>query len=1158
MRHRLFACLLTLCFARLQAQDRTIQQSTNGTSPVLSDRISPRNMTEQYDALPLGFEANQGQTDARVKFISRGDGYTLFLTPDESVFSLRGSDSPAKLRLTDPSRRVLGTSHESVLGIRLLNANHEVTILGTSNLSMKTNYFIGNDSNRWRSNVPTYAKVRYEGIYPGIDLVCYGLQRQLEYDFVVRPGADYRHIQFKVRGVSAIERNKLGDLLLDSSSGVVVLHKPVIYQETNDGRRQYVEGRYHIFRKHRIDFAIGKYNPTIPLVIDPAIGYSTYLGGSGFDSGASISVDSHGNTYLIGYTQSLDFPTTPNAFQTTCGGQCNNSTYDAFITKFDSTGSSLIYSTYLGGSGTDVATGLAIDNSGNVFVAGTTYSKDFPITAGVFQPTCSGGCSTFPDAFVTKLDPTGSVLVYSTFLGGTNYDGVANLAVDALGNAYLNGVTWSADFPVTPGALQTKCGGGCSNSSDAFVTKLNSTGSALVYSTFLGGAGSDAGGGIALDDLGDAYLTGVTQSANFPVTPNAIQPTCSGGCISRDAFVTEINPTGSALLYSTFLGGSDIETGTAIALDSLGNIYVSGNTASTDFPTTSGAFQTSNAGSYDAFVTKLNASGSSFVYSTYIGGSSSEGLGFGIGVDAAGDVYIAGQTSSSDFPTTPGAFQTTCAICTGLVFMTELNASGSALVYSSYFGGTGNNVESSIALDSASNVYVTGYTQSIDFPVTPDAVQAQCAGGCKSGDAFLAKFVQGDQVWPLSLNFGNQIVGTSSSSRNTTFTNSETNAISIASITITGVNGADFVQKNTCGGTLAAGASCTISVTFTPTAPLTRTATLTITDSAANSPQTVSLTGTGIGSAVTLNPASLNFGNQTVGIASNQQVSTLTNTGNTTLSISSIILTGNNAAEFSASNNCPSSLGVGVSCSISVSFTPANTGSRTASVTITDNGAGSPQSLPLSGVGVLPAVTLSSTSLTFPDQTIFTASKDQVVTLTNSGLGILNITSISASVPFFQNNTCGATVNPGANCTISVTFIPRAKGIVTGSVSITDNASGSLQTVSLKGTGTYVQLTPASLNFGTQPVGTTSLAKKIILTNKGSVAVSMTSISITGLDASDFAQTNTCGTSVAAGGSCFIKVTFTPSAKGKRTASVSITDNGGGSPQKVSLTGTGT
>jgi archaellum component FlaF (FlaF/FlaG flagellin family) len=410
---------------------------------------------------------------------------------------------------------------------------------------------------------------------------------------------------------------------------------------------------------------------------------------------------------------------------------------------------------------------------------------------------------------------------------------------------------------------------------------------------------------------------------------------------------------------------------------------------------------------------------------------------------------------------------------------------------------------------------------------------------------------------PASIAFGNQHVGSTSSPQKVILTNSGSATLSVSSISTAGLNSGDFQQTNSCGTTLLAGSSCSISVTFSPTATGNRTASVMISDNAAGTPQTVTLTGTGVGAVVALSPLSLDFGSQTVGIASPAQNVTLTNNGNASLIIRKIALSVSDGSVVQA-NNCGSALGAGDSCTVNLSWTPKATGNMTGNITFTDNATNSPQVLPLSGVGVLPAVTVSPTSLTFPDQVVFRESKAQTITLTNTGSGILAVKNIATTLPFSQTNTCGSSVNAGASCTINVTFRPETIGTLTGAVSIMDNAPGSPQKIVLTGVGTYIQLSPASLNFGDQTVGTTSLPKTITLSNKGSVAVSIDSISITGTNLGDFAQTNTCGTGVAAGASCSITVTFTPSASGRRTASVSVSDSGGGSPQSIALSGVGT
>ena len=515
----------------------------------------------------------------------------------------------------------------------------------------KSNYFIGNDPAKWRTNVPTYAKVKYQNVYRGIDLVYYGNPQQLEYDFVVAPSADPKAISLDVaairsssdggrraRGVDQKRRiDGNGDLVIQAGEDEVRLHKPVVYQTAaNRGAegspRHFVDGHYLLKGDDRVSFEVASYDPRKTLVIDPVLVYSTYLGGSNVDEGSGIAVDSAGNAYVTGLTGSVDFPTA-SPLQASSGGQ-----QDAFVAKLNPGGSALLYSTYLGGGTFDSGSGIAVDSAGNAYITGVTGSANFP-TASPFQAVLRG----FEDVFVAKLNPTGSALLYSTYLGGSSdeqTEGGEGIAVDSAGNAYITGVTGSANFP-TASPFQAALSG----SEDAFVAKLNPTGSALVYSTYLGGSGGEKGSGIAVDSAGNAYVTGLTGSFDFP-TAGPFQAVLSG---SEDAFVTKLNPTGSALVYSTYLGGSSNEGGNGIAVDFSGNAYVTGQTTSTNFPTAN-PLQPSAGGEQDAFVAKLNPSGSALVYSTYLGGSGGE-TGNGIAVDSTGNAYVTGNTTSTNFPT---------------------------------------------------------------------------------------------------------------------------------------------------------------------------------------------------------------------------------------------------------------------------------------------------------------------------------------------------------------------------------------------------------------------------------------------------------------------------------------------------------------------------
>ena len=726
-------------------------------SPLVANRL-----VANYGKLPLSFEENHGQTDPSAKFLARGRGYALFLTGDEAVLALRkssvvssqssvaGHSLPPLLSGRMPEKPKTATDNgprttDAVLHMRLVGANASAAVTGAEELPGKSNYFIGNDPKKWRTNVPNYAKVEYKEIYPGVDLVYYGNQQQLEYDFVLAPGADPSVVTLEVaadglrpskgeRG-SSLQIATDGDVVVKAKGGEVRFGKPLVYQPaighgqrtTDNGERTIVEGHYILTASNQVRFALGPYDHTRPLVIDPALVYSTYLGGSGNDQALGIAVDSSGNAYVTGSTNSPNFPTA-DAYQGTLGAE---GAINAFVAKVSAGGNGLAYSTYLGGNSEDVGNGIAVDSSGNAYVAGYTYSADFPTTSGAFQASYQGSS----DIFVTKLNATGNGLVYSTYLGGSGSNLYPSIAVDSSGDAYVAGTTTSTNFPTTANAFQTSNGGGY----NVFVAKVNAEGTGLVYSTYLGGSSNDLYPSIAVDSSGYAYVTGETQSSNFPVTSGVFQGTING---SQDAFVTKLSLDGTGLVYSTFLGAA--AAGFGIAVDSSGQAYVNGIISSKTFPATSGAFQTAIAGSSNAFVAKVSADGTTLVYFTYLGGNSND-IGYGIAVDPSGDAYVTGATNSTNFPTTANAPQSSNAGGED-AFVAELNPSGSALVYSTYLGGSGDDWGIGVALDASQNAYVAGYTNSTNFP-TANALQGSWGGG---NDAFVAELAPPPPPQPLS------------------------------------------------------------------------------------------------------------------------------------------------------------------------------------------------------------------------------------------------------------------------------------------------------------------------------------------------------------------------------------------------------------------------
>jgi len=606
----------------------------------------------------------------------------------------------------------------------------------------------------------------------------------------VEPGGDPSQIVFGLEGSEKTYIDSEGRLVFTTRFGEVKLAELRVYQ----GDRE-IAGRF-VERPGGWGIVVGSYDPTQLLVIDPLI-YSTYIGGSSDDYGNAIAVDGSGNAYVTGETYSTNYDVTLGAFQTNGGG-------DVFVTKLNETGTALVYSTYIGGSGYDEGYGIAVDGSGNAYVTGYTTSTNYPVTPGAFRRIHRGSA----DVFVTKLNTTGTALVYSTYIGGSYEDGGYGIAVDGSGNAYVTGSTYSTDYPVTPGAFQTN-GGGLDIAArwDVFVTKLNSTGTALVYSTYIGGSGDERGHAIAVDGSGNAYVTGYTSSTNYPVTSGAFQTTNGGG---RDVFVTKLNATGAALVYSTYIGGSNGDLGYGIAVDGSGNAYVTGSTSSTNYPVTPGAFQRIHRGSADVFVTKLNTTGTALVYSTYIGGSSGEG-GTAIAVDGSGYAYVTGWTNSTDYDVTPGAFQTTNGGVQD-VFVTKLNATGTALVYSTYIGGSSDDRGYAITVDGSGNAYVTGRTTSTNYDVTPGALQTTYTNG-GGADVFVTKVCH-----PITLT---SALGTDNQ---TVFVNTPITPITYSTTGATGATFSDLptgVTGTFSGGYITISGTPTVAGTFNYTVTLT-------------------------------------------------------------------------------------------------------------------------------------------------------------------------------------------------------------------------------------------------------------------------------------------------------------------------------------------------
>ncbi len=701
-------------------------------SPSPIEAEQKRQIADAYGRLPISFEPNVGQTDEKVKFLARGQGYALFLTPGEAVLALKKEKA----------------NEHAVLRMRLDGANPTPAVSGLNETASKTNYFIGNDSEKWRTGVANYSRVKYEAVYDGIDLVYYGSGQRLEYDFLVAPNADPNQIRLKFDGVkSARIDQKSGDLLLETGGETIRQHAPVVYQNI-DGERRAVKAEYVVESqisnlKSEIRFALGEYDKSKELIIDPVLAYGSYLGGTVFDEGRGIAVDAAGNAYVVGTSASLNFPTTagvvkPSMLPATTGNQY---WYDAFVTKVNPAGTALVFSTYFGGrNGSETGTGVTVDASGNVLFTGTTTAGDLP-TVNAFQ-TAFGGTD---DAFAAKLNPNGSAILYSTYLGGNNTDLGGKVVLNqASGDAVYAGYASSGNFPTTPGVIKPQL---CNNTpgscngifySGSYVVKLTATGS-VVYSTLF-----DAGFNDVTLDASDNAVLGGTGGTASPTTPGSFQPASSGGI---DGYVAKLNPTGTTLVYGTFLGGGlQSDRINSIAIDAAGSIYATGQTQNTAFPTTAGAFDQTYNGGEDAFVTKFNPAGTALVFSTFLGGTGKD-QAFGIALGTDNSPFVTGETlSSATFPLKNSINGTN-----GSIFLTHLSADAGALVYSSLLGVGGGY---DIAVDAANGAYITGHTTSV--VVTPNAFQpmkGEATSTSSSKDAFVIKLAPADenaQVYSIS------------------------------------------------------------------------------------------------------------------------------------------------------------------------------------------------------------------------------------------------------------------------------------------------------------------------------------------------------------------------------------------------------------------------
>ena len=1300
---------------------------------MLRDAALEQSVRGALSASPLRFEENLGQTDSRVKFAARGSNFMLYLTPQEAALSIHTPQvrekRPPQL---DPEGATWAEalSASSVVRVQFAGGNPAAKLSGLDAQPGAINYIKGNDPNGWRRNVPHFGRVRYEGIYPGVDAVFYGDRRQMEYDFVVAPGADPSAIRMRVEGAASVELTEDGGLEARTPAGVVSLLPPTLYQQ-RDGAKLEIPGRYVWRAPGEIGFEVAAYDHSETLVIDPAtnvktkgwqnsqrrphkniivpnvanppsggsVTLSTQLGGSIDDGIEAIAIGASTNTpfghvhvYVAGFTDSYDFPPPPTPapngqLQANFGGtyylgcQAPQSPCgDAFVAEFDvsantplTTAPVLLNTTYLGGSNDEVAWGLALDFADNAYLIGQTDSLDFPTTANAAQtpnggtfddggdPVPNSGCGTpaQPRAchhvFFSVLSNDLSTLNYSTYLAGSDDDEGYAVAVDNSGLAYLTGVAGEYFLPnfCACGSFQDFYNGG----GDAFFIVLDPTpaGNGVEYATYFGGFETDAGLTIALDPNGNAFIGGVTFSTRddtfvFPcpdcapnITENALQynsidtASCGPGGLFTcgDGFVVEFTYPGY-VSYGTFLGGSGADQVNAILVNQFEGIDVIAVTGQSqlgpggsDFvpvqlcanagSESCNPYQSFNQGGYDAFLVVFSPSFE--IYATYLGGSNDD-IGLGIASDSLGDIYISGSTASGPnadpgFPlSNPLQAQTNAAYYAPTSFVSVFDITGN-LVFSTYYGGNsdfyGNpptDVGTAIALDSAGRIYLAGRSTSFTNPnnstsiygaqtlclINPvpgaNADQNQFGNGYNDNKGFLAIINPITSAspagsgaaacfspsltlpQPLVLSFPPTLQGMTSGTQQFQTIYDQGSTALTNTITFTGANPTDFPETDNCATVAGGGASCQITISFAPKTGMAESATMVITNNSDGSPFMISLTGMGLPPATaTLLPSPLTFpGTTQLGSSSASQTVTLTNTSAASpLDISSVALGGTNMGDFSIINTCPSTLAAGTPCSIFVIFTPTATGARTATLTVMDDGTTNPQiTINATAVAPPPQVSLPPLSLTFAPQGQGTTSTAQTVTITNSAPA--NAASLVVTQPLtftggnagdFAATGCTTPVPPnGGQCMINVTFTPTGTGARSSTLQIADNAPNTPQTVGVTGTGLAPPTaTPSgTVTFAPQVTMTTSAPMSVTLTNSGGSPLGITSIGINpaSTNPGDFAVfSNGCGTSLGAGAACVVEVTFTPAAIGARTAMLEFIDNAGNSPQNVTLNGTG-
>jgi hypothetical protein len=1210
----------------------------------------------------LEFEANRGQAAAQYAFVAHGPDYALGISPSEIALSLHLSSDPEKAKLVPAAfhpdlPRPKNPTQQFQLHLRLAGANLGASVSGLDQKPGMSNYFIGKDPANWHTSVPHFARVQMAGIYPGVDLVFYGNPEQLEYDFRVAPGADPQVIALQPSGSVSSSIDAGGNLVLSTAAGEVRLKHPEAYQEI-DGARRSVQSKFRIAAANTIAFELGAYDHAHALIIDPVLTYGASFGGDDGSQAIGIDIDSAGNAYVAGNTCSADFPASSGTFQIFQGNPALSACQEAFVLKLDPTGSTLLYSDFIGGTGVSTAAHIAVDSSGDAFVTGATTSTDFPLVKNI-GPASTLACATVskgfncPDAFVFKLDPTGSSLIFSTLLGGSQSTGGFNLKVNPVtGDLVVWGDTDSADFQPVPNTLQTAFDGGtCANSIpcfNAFLVALDPTTGAYRYGTFFGSVAYTFASGLAFDATGDIYLTG---SAEPPLSPSlgAITHTYQGSGPSNSGnshiFVMRLHPNNNTLspVYFTLIEGQADDAASGIALDATGNAYITGSTASANLPTTPGAFQTTDlyppnvptsCGWASAispllpspcgtgFVAKLTPAGA-LTFLTYLGGDD-QTWSEAIALDSVGNIWLTGVTSASDFPFTKDAYQTNPSgnFVDLSPFLAELSNDGSTLPFASPIASLiGQSTD--LKIDSNNNVYVTGFASAA--PSTPGTYPGTVSLNSQyANPLFVQKWSPGPEpvmtVSATSLTFAPTIIGTTSAPQTVTISNTGPGPVQLGIQTISPnplLSATPFLVTDDCGATLAPNASCTLTVSLQPfplppnctvansCAPQTQSATIIIQNNAPSGTQTVALTGTsGVGPVVAIAPRAVAFPPQIAGTSSATDTGTpgttqfvqLSNLGDINLVLANATLGGPNAADFQLTNQCPPSLPPGFesSCQLSIVFSPAAsaTGTRTATLNLVDNAADSPQSIPITGTvaGASPAFYYFPNPVTFPYALIggYAYSSQATVDVTNVSTATqVLVTGVTIAGTNAADFNVRVIIGESANETeidfdFDPTSGPHGPRTATATLITTPPTTGlapiPLQGVAATSSDPSINIftSPSPMDLGSVQVGQSSQGGSTYLTIGnfgapcaaglvppcgGSLVISSivaglsdyTVVGVTGFPA----YCTTSPMTIPAQGQCGFNIVFAPTQAGARNTTLTINSNDPGGPVVIPVTGVG-